>query len=411
MNALNKLALKFTILVLAFGFSEAAFSQNFEWLRTFKSTSKPVNLTVNGICSKQNGGSVVLVNCNADYSSSKPDSIFLGAFKFLPSSKFNYNSYLVELDSGGKVVNANYVGNFWTSTICKDNNENIYLAGVVNDTNTKIGNTSLDTRKGILLFAKYDRNLNFLSSSQTGGRQTTLTHLIFSEGNVFFICISKDTTKIGTKTYLLGSGLHYVFGSLDTSNLKVKWSNCYLTNAPKYLHMPINGIVRLKNRLFISGMVVSPVKQYILVKNDTFHQYSGFVIEADSVGNYLSSFRLRSNNSCLIECLATDGEHLYFGGEFMDTVLWGTKKIKPEYPSYNKNFELFAASIDLKLNPRWFFRPSILNKSAPNLSVIKRVISSNGYLYFSSLLGTKIVIDSNILDPRQLSSSATDCDI
>ena len=211
--------IKLSILTIFFLFQSSLYSQNFDWLKTF--SNKYQNLTLTGISARSDGGAVLLINSFADYKSIKPDTLKFGLFKFLPIDRFNNNSYLVLLDSNGKVADAHYLGNFFTSNICQDNNGNIYVGGNLNDTNCKIGTNTLDKRKGILWFAKYDKKLKFQLSAQTGGKTAQLTGLYLSVGNIYFIVNATDTSTFGSKTYILGKGANYIFGKLNSNSYQI----------------------------------------------------------------------------------------------------------------------------------------------------------------------------------------------
>lgn len=128
-------------------------------------------------------------------------------------------------------------------------------------------------------------------------------------------------------------------------------------------------------------------------------------MRTDTIGNYEKSFLIKCKHATAnattgtIYCSTSDGNFLYFGGKYKDSVTWVNKAIAPEYLSSADHDEFFIASLTKDLKPRWFYRPKVLDKSDPYKAgnYIGKVSFSKGLLYFGESFNSEILIDSNIL--------------
>ena len=315
-----------------------------------------------GIVAEADGGSVFLHNYQG-----QADTLSFDSFIF--NDYHQSQSYLVRLDSNGKVLNAVPVSYFGQMQFLGDGKGNYFLAGITS------GNDSI---------LKFDKNFNRLWATKfsniglLGGRPS------FSDGHLYFSGITNDSNKIV---------------EVNTSNGNVIWGRNLCKNKYKSA-LQIGTVVHLKGKLYMSGRITGV--EGFQVGPDTFYSYSGFVMQTDSLGNYERRFLLQcksDNTGGGIFNIATDGNFLYICGNYKDTVYWGNKKITPQYPASADHTELFAASLTSSLTPRWFFRPKVLDKT----DIVKfgnylvSVVCSKGMLYFSGEYVSKILIDSNIL--------------
>ena len=398
-------------------FSKISFAQNFEWLRTNKFSSTMTAATL------PDGGAAILLTIR-NGSAGLPDTIHLDTFRFLsPQKSREAYACIVILNKNGKVTNARIAYRYFLSSntipgirdICSDDSGNLYLTGYLSDNpfNT-IGKDTLDVKNGAILFAKFDKDLKLIWTSQTGnskviptsddpstiGPRTTLS---LSNGRCYFTCVSLGTTKIGTATYNFNAFTNHptsVFGELNSSNGNVIWSN-YLHSPDKTNTFRISGLVKVKSKFYVSGdFGHSPSKTKVVIGADTFFSPGGFIIEIDSVGNYIGRFVVHNKNNLLINCLTTDRNYLYIGGHFIDSLMWGKTKIKPRYKTGVNNFEVYAASIDLSLQPRWFFNPYVLDTTidGEQSNGLNRVTSDDGFLYYGGRTSTKLLIDSTVIN-------------
>lgn len=150
----------------------------------------------------------------------------------------------------------------------------------------------------------------------------------------------------------------FAFGELDQTNGNILWSN-YLYNNTTNHEFHLTGLINLKGLLYFSGRRNSTTSaNNLIISGDTFYR-GGFIIETDSIGNYKKRFLVHStvlNNG--IDCITSDGQYLYIGGVFTDSIKWGNRLI---YSGYNNNNNylnnFFAASLTTSFTPRWFFYP------------------------------------------------------
>jgi PKD repeat protein len=418
------LKIKVTSFILFLILSAPSDAQNFEWLRTVKSKNNGTYL--NCLSTMSNGGSAIIIPIYNDIASVSPDTFFLDTFRFTLPNFYGKSLYLTLLDSNGKATKAKEVAKFWfnihggesysgINDICQDDSGNFYFVGYLGDSINIVNSDTLKTSKGRILFAKLDKNLNFIWTTQIGNskaigfhfnRDIGNTSLLYSEGHLFFTCITEGSAKIGTTNYTFNDGFTTVFGELNLANGGILWSN-YLFSPASNNPFQITGLVSLNKKIYISGDfgngLGKGVHRIAVIGSDTLFGPGGFIIETDSIGKYIKKFTLYNDNFFGLRCLTTDGKHLYFGGFFRDSLPWGNKKIIPEFPSNgwrgNKYFELYAASITTSFKPRWFFRPKILDNTLVNSGTLKHVKFIDGFLYFGGDLYNIIVINSNILSP------------
>lgn len=339
------------LFILAFGFSETTFSQNFQWLRT--DGSKINGLIIHSISAEETGGCTYLVAIDSVFNlSGLEDTVRFDSTKFI--LKGGYASYLVRVDSTGKVSKARQIGNFEAVNMCRDNFGNYYLTGGLIPS-CHVDSVYMSSSNGKMVFAKFDKDFNFMWVKQTGNSKSTFgSRIIFSDGHLYFNCTTLGNTKIGITNYSFGSGYTYVFGELNKSNGEVVWSNFLFNNNIKnQTNLVISDMINLKGKLFMSVLLND---SNVLIRSDTLFAPGGAVIQADTLGNYERSFVLHNGKNTKITSLASDGQNLYIGGSFRDTLKWNSKTIVPEESYQSK---MFIASLTLSLKPIWFYRPKI----------------------------------------------------
>lgn len=337
-------------------------SQNFEWIKGYGAayTDQP-----GGICAESNGNSVFLHNYQgkAFGDTLRFDSIISNDYQRI-------QNYLVKLDSNGKALRVVAIGNDGMMRLKGDGAGNYYVCGTTN------GNDSV---------IKFDNNFNRLWSiklSKTGLLKGGLPS--FSNGHLYFIGITSDSNRIV---------------ELSPSSGNVIWAKNLCRNKSNSF-LSINTVVHLKGKLYMSGRVTG--LEGFQLGADTLYPFSGFVLQTDTIGNYIKRFLLQCKADVYaggVFNMATDGNFLYICGNYKDTVYWGNKKFIPEYPKSSDHTELFAASLTPNLIPRWFFRPKVLDKTdiGKDFNYLSSIAVSKGLLYFSGQYVSKILIDSNIL--------------
>ena len=395
----------FGLLIVLVSLPRSAHSQNFEWLKAYG--TKNFFESISGLSAEPSGGCVFLLGRDSfATSSSVPDTLKFDSIKFPTPTPAQWGAYMVRLDSSGKVVKARSIGTFNITEVgsynssgvemCRDKDGDFYVAGCLSGTN-QVGSISMSQTNGRIVFAKFDKDFNFLWASQTGNSSTSgPVAFIYSGGHIYFIGNSFGNTKIGTINYSFNNAYTYFYGEINRADGTIIWSD-YLYNNNAGENLEITGMINLKQKLYFSGYTGTR----IMIGKDTFNA-GGFVAETDTVGKYKKRFITYSKKpSTRIRCITTDGEFLYIGGHFSDTLTWGKQKIAPEYPktlSVNKNNELFAASITTSFQTRWFFRPKILDTTRSG-NLVTKVKNSGGYLYYVGAINTKILIENNILSP------------
>ena len=402
----------FFVLLIFLFFAKDGVTQNFEWLRTNYSYTSMSTTAL------PDGGAVTLISFRGG--ANLPDTIKLDTFKFLTPKKTNQAFTLLALiNSKGKITNARIVYYCTLSSytipgirdICSDDSGNIFIIGYLSDNPFNIiGKDTLDVKNGAILFAKLNKDLQIIWVSQTAHNKVFATadevnnfwpktSLAILEGHLYFTCASSGSSKIGSKSYSFNGIATSIFGELNPSKGNVIWSN-YLNSSQPSNMFRISGLVKVKNKLYLSGdFSYSTINVIAIISSDTFYSPGGFIVQTDSIGNYVKGISIHNKDQIQINCLTTDGKYLYFGGNFRDSLQWGGSKIAPGYKTGSKKVEMFAASINSFLKPRWFFSPQILDTTLGKDGSIgfNRVTYSDGYIYYGGRTGTKLLVDSTVL--------------
>lgn len=342
--------------IILFFISNLCFSQNYQWLQSYRTKARDV---ISGVIAEKNGYSIFLLNYQIGKGN---DTINFDSYTF--SNFASNSSFLVRLDSNGKVAKANYIGTDFTA-LTGDGDGNYYLGGFGQE------------------IAKFNNNFVFEWACKVSSiKGENLPK--FSNGHLYILSQFADSSKII---------------EVSSKNGTIIWSNLLCKNKYKTI-LRNTGIVSLKNKLFISGWVSGP--EGFLLGRDTIYSASAYILQTDTSGNYekLSLFESRYT---AVTSITTDGNFLYVAGRFKDTLKCRNFKLSPEYPSSADHDELFAASITFTLNPRWFFRPKILDKSdifKRDANQLTNVVCSNNLLYMGGTFSSKILIDSNKLSSK-----------
>ncbi len=414
----------YSLLLVFSSFIKPAVSQNFELLKTYGT-----KLNKEYICSisaEPTAGCVFLLeqkDSGVVNSSTGPDTLQFDTSRFIYSTTNNRAMYLVRLDHNGKVVKTRNIGTFnslnaipsnsgftFYAGISSDYKGNIYITGNLPSGIQNVGGKYLNSNNGKILFAKFDKDFNLIWATQTGNSTNSLPgNIVYSAGHVYFYCSSADITPIWKNSYSFSKPYNatasknrtYVYGELKQSDGNILWSK-YLFITPPGAVLEITGMLNLKNKLYLTGNNYPD----FIIGNDTLLPGS-FIVEADTAGNYKKNFMITAKRKTFISCIATDGEHLYIGGAFTDSLTWGKQKIAPQFPTgqflVNQAQEQFAASITASLQPRWFYHPKILDSTAKTGSTpyganyLTSVSCSNGHLYYGGSLAIKSLFGSDTL--------------
>ncbi|MDI1232897.1 MAG: hypothetical protein PSX81_01300, partial [bacterium] len=387
-------------------------AQNFEWQRSFGANTRD-NMETRGLCAEANGVSTFLVNTATVVGKKtfNPDSIRFDnlVFKFPTSLDYYNKCFIVRLDSNGRTLNAKMLGNFYAHDMCKDKDGNYYLTGITNvDTVATVDSFKLHDYPSIYFYAKFDKNFHLkwmVQIDQSLNDYWQLQHLMLSEGHLYFTGAALGKSKIGSTNYNFGANYKVVLGEVSMNNGNIIWSNYLNINSSSYGYT-LTKLLRLKNKLYIAGFVTGGnSNSNVLINSDSLFVSGSFVLETDTLGNYIKSFTIDNFYQSTINAIVTDGKHLYVSGSFRDTLRFGNKKIIPQLTkgdgSNANTKELYIASITTNFKTRWFYHPEILNKSNSTYFVnqISYSTFSDDFLYFGGTLGSKILIDSNTISP------------
>ena len=369
------------------------FTQNFDWLKTYglKNTQ---NLT-SSVCAEPNAGCSFLsfINCQLTVS----DTLRFDTIPFIiPAKVFYYQNYIVKQNSNGKSTSVASIGTFRMANMVKDGSGNYYITGQL-DTGTKVGPLTMDSVKGGLVFAKFDKDFKFVWAKQYGNGKTSSSNIIYSGGHLYFICSAWGNAKFGDSTYSFTPNLStQVFGELNPLDGKIKWSK-YFYKTITGIGIELSGIVYLNKKLYLSAGIRD--SKAILGK-DTFVGQAAIIIETDTFGYYKKGLGLK-NRKIFCRDITTDGEYLYFGGQFSDTLKWGNQQILTQFvtgppTSNNLKLELFIASLTPSLEPRWFYRPKLLDPTNTSSSnILSKFVHSGGYIYCCGQFTSKFSINGN----------------
>ncbi len=404
-------------------FSTNSHAQNFEWL---KKVEQPISSS--GISSMPNGGCAVIVPV---YSSSISGSysITVDSLKLNSPNFKGLINYAVTFDSNGLATQAIPICKNWVKKsfnsgyynikgFCSDDSGNFYITTYLTDSFSVVGNDTFYATNGRILFAKFDKNFRFIKAIQTGNSTyiylqtgqclpfacSPKTELKYINGHLLFMCISTGATNIGTKVYNLNTGLSTIFGELDINNFSILWSNC-IYSPNKLESFRITGLTRLKSNLFLSGDFGASFKlESAIIGKDTVFSPGGFILKMDTIGNHQQILRIRNNNYFNLHCIETDGENLFIGGFYRDSLQWGNGKISPMYSTGGQRgkqykLEFFAASIDPSLKHRWFYRPPVFDTGTiwKRTGIFTNIKHCDGYLYYGGIINEKVKINGQVI--------------
>ena len=386
-------------------FTLTCYSQNFEWLKTYglKSTQN----VVLGISAEPNGGcSFLSMANNQQY---KSDTLYFDSFSFiLPPNNNVSQNFLVKQDSNRKVTSAEAIGTFEVRNMVRDSFGNYFITGALNS-NSKVGSITMDSANGAMVFTKFDKDFKFIWAKQYGDSKAVGNNLVYSHGHLYFVGAASGTAKFEDSVYNFTPNIwSHVFGELNPQDGKIKWSKYFYKNTNNSAELSLSGLVYLNKKVYLSGGFNTT--KTVLGK-DTFGGPAGLIIETDTLGRYKKGFAIK-NRKIILKSIVADGEYLYFGGLFADTLYWGNKQIFTQYRTgptdnkYNQKRELFVASITTSFQPRWFYRPKLVDTTnVSNLNVVNQLVHSGGYIYCGGYFCSKISINGTIHVPYGTTSA------
>jgi hypothetical protein len=233
--------------------------------------------------------------------------------------------------------------------------------------------------------------------------------LTLSENHLYFICQTRDTTPIGSKTYYQkGISSYYIYGEIDTDNGNIKWSDSYVKNHISGRNHTLIGILRLKGSVYIEGHASEYTSNGKMKLGSDTISTGSFIVKLDSLGNYTKHYVLQGDTNryyhrTWFESFTSDGEYLYSGGSFTDSIQFGKIKVgtSQKLPVWSVQGEIFAASFTKDLEPRWFYRPDVISRH-PNhngAGNFRSIVCSNGYIYYGGINEMmKLRFDSTVVN-------------
>jgi PKD repeat protein len=385
----------FFLLILHFN----SYSQNFEWLKTI-GFSKTQHF-VASVIAEPNGSCSFLSNLSCGLTAS--DTIHFDNIEFIIPAKVNYyQNYLVKQDSAGNIIAAAAIGTFKYASMVKDLNSNYYILGQLDTVNTKVGPLTMDSANGGLVFAKFDKDLKFVWAKQYGNSNANPKNLAYTEGHLYFIGEVAGRSKFGDSTYNFSPNIWtQLFGEFNPIDGSIKWSN-YFYKPSALNELSLSGLVYLNKKIYFTGGISD---SKVVLGIDTFIGQAALIIETDTLGRYKKGFCVKNRKINVVD-IVTDGEFLYFCGQFSDTLTWGNKQILTQFKTgttsiKNSKRELFIASITPSFQPRWFYRPILLDTSKVlDLNYLNNLVHSGGYIYCGGQFSSKIAINGNSLEPK-----------
>ncbi|MBP7512816.1 MAG: hypothetical protein KA981_12845, partial [Bacteroidia bacterium] len=150
--------------------STFCFAQNFEWLKTYGTQTQTSQSFVFGICSKLDGGCTILVNLYSN--NNVPDTIYFDTTRYYKPPKLSLRqSFLIEKDSTGAVINTALIGSFNAQNLCMDDDGNYYVIGHLTGVDS-VGSELLDSANGAFIITKFDNSFKFIWAKQFGNSKT-----------------------------------------------------------------------------------------------------------------------------------------------------------------------------------------------------------------------------------------------
>ncbi|MCB9250835.1 MAG: T9SS type A sorting domain-containing protein [Flavobacteriales bacterium] len=376
--------LRYSFLIIFVIFRNDGNSQNFEWLKTFGGSSQDF---LSGVCAEPKGGCVALSYTNGKNFSVKYDSITI-------TCDSTSMVCILRLDSSGKVIHAKKIAdNTLKQTLARDLHGN-FIIGFTLLSSGFIATKFFDISKGRIVIAKLDRNFNLIWNLQIGnGINSSLNYFTVSNEKYYFISSQWDSSKIGANTYF-SQYIYHVFGEIDTSSGSIKWSKCPAKDFTDEFRL--SSILNIGGQLYLSGDFdnrrnkINPIG--IQIGKDTIVGPGGFILQTDTFGNYVKNYNFSNQKHLEVNCLASDNEYLYIGGAFIDSINFGHQKVGSEYKSYDlRETDMFVASLDFDLKPRWFFHPKTIAKGRFNS--LQGLTTSDGYVYCGSNFSGRIALN------------------
>lgn len=380
-------------------------AQNIEWAKSYGSKSSSEHIIKTWI--ESDSSSVFILTINLNTINPPVDTLFFDSLFFVFSSGINkpynnVNSFFVRVNKQGKVITARHLGSFFLFNALKDSYGDYYFSARYNDTNSnRISGTSVKvlTSTSKHFYFKLDKDLNFKWVNQFGNISTIpadQARLYFHLTNdILYLTVKvKDLTTIGDSAYNFNN-YTTVYGKISKTDGTIIWSKPLIPNKDFY----IKSLIVLNKNMFIAGWNYSGSNIYI--SSDTIRQGESYILKLDSFGNHVKSLIFRNINSSknYLCNISTDGENLFSGGGFEDSIRIGNQSISPNFPSGSDKQEMFVCAITQDLKVKWVYTPKILDLNSARGGQVEEITISKTFLYIGALLSAKSDFNLSILNP------------
>ncbi len=397
---MKKLLIIFTIACL---YSKTIQAQNVKFIKAFgtaNAAESPSSINAN-----LDGSLTFIYESTKSWSSTNPtDTLYFDSiFYKRTNTDGTFLSYILTMDSAGKVRKGKLLGELATIKLCGLSDGDFLIAGIIPKSNVvdsfKIFDKYIHRKNGAQILARLDKNFNLIWMRQTGNTETAFRNLHYTQNHVFFIATIKDTTNIGGKQFY-AQNFTTIIGEVNPINGDVKWGKSLSNNLnTSYTN---NNIVFTKKKIFIASGIINAGK----IGTDTLYLGALVIFKFDSLGNYEKLYSLRAKQVILPSGgISTDGKNLYLSGLFSDSVYWkDNETISPCYPTGSTHQGIFTAAITTSFTPKWFFRPKVNKIDLKNIfsgGQLRSCIFSGGYLYYHGHTRDELQIDSNIIKVDQ----------
>ncbi|MFM6983448.1 MAG: hypothetical protein ACKOXF_04895, partial [Chitinophagaceae bacterium] len=393
-----KLYIRHIVFCIVFFESSYTYAQNFEWLKNFGNKGYCVNSSITML---KDGSSYCFFTFYKPNSNGINDTVKFDGLNYIFKDNLTSNQYhsgIIKLDNSSQVKSFKYLGRYKSGKICADTFNRLYISFNLTDSGnlSLLDSFRLNRISGNSVILKIDTTFKVLALNQFGNLTSNVSKLVLSNNKLQFILNVSNSTILGPSRVVLSSNLNCIFGELDIDSLKFKWYNFLLNNSLNY-NFKLLDIVSLKNNIYLVGSRnASNNLNNLIISGDTFYR-GGFIVKCDSIGNYIKSkiiFNTDLNNG--IHSVETDGEKLYIGGCYSDSIYWKNKWLKTGYVIQNK-INFFIGALNENLEPDWIIYPKVfntLNSNGQGTGFISGIKYNNSFIYCSVRLYDKIIIEN-----------------
>lgn len=396
-------------ILLIFNFKLNA--QNFQWLKTIGSSG--ANEALSNIITEPDSNVVFL--SNSRNTAANPTTLNFDSVAFTVNPGIGQSQlFICRINSNKKVKNVVSLGHisvFGSSVLkalIRDSLGNFYFPAFMANTNADsvvIQNKWYYKKNGYCLILKLDKNFSVVWVSQTGNPfNTQCSNLQISSNRLYFnINSSIYQTPIGDSLYHLTKYQSYIYGEIDVSNGKIKWSKMPHLNKVGDNKFQIFDVMAFNQHIVIVGKNDSTVK---ISEKDTFPINSVFLQKVSLNGAVLKTRIIKSNKYIQPLYYESDKHRFYLSLWVVDTFVWNGINSLSSFGAGTFKKEFIFTSFDNELKPQEMHRPTVIDKSGLGTGSIFGMCAAGGYLYYHAVVTTKTKIgtDTFTVDPSRAGS-------